>query len=238
MTDSNENRRTVEDIIAAAIDRHDSQDAPRTITPDQLKAMAADRQQQKRRRILRRAAFAAVFVIAVISTALIFSTFTADVGADKNGKDEIRTENGVVIEDGGWGSSSEDKVVITEWEEIDVIKLTNEKLIELCYIPDNYEFKSLTIQKNEIEDTTYEYIFVDSKNNLNFEIEEYVPQKGTMYFDVEDVSHMITCSKGDVYIFNDGKKIATIQIDDGILISIWGNLSDEEIINIIQGLSI
>jgi len=230
MTDNNDNKRTVEQIIAAAIDRHDSQDAPRTITPDQLRAMAADRQRRKRRRLLQRAAFAAVFVIAVISTAMIFSTFTDDVGADKNGKEEIRTENGVVI---GYCASTEDGWVITDLDEVIEHKKTIPKLVLLNYIPYEYSFESLTIKQIETGNVTCEYIF-RNKNNEVLEIEEFIPNKGEMYFEIKNVSKEIESTKGPIYIEEEEFRKATIQIDDGICISIWGILSDEEIIEIVN----
>ena len=236
MADNNENKQTVEEILAAAIERQHCQRPPRTITPEQLKAMAAERQSQKRRRLLRTAGFAAVFVIAVISTALIFNMITVDVGADKNAKEEIRTENGVVIEDGGYGATSEEGFVITNWDEIDELRKSIPKLITLDYVPNEYIFKELIIEQIETGDTTCEFIFEEKNGSMIIEVEEFIIDKDGVHFGVEDISYELNSSKGIIYVQENEIKRATIQIDDGICIRIWSQLPDNELIRIVEEL--
>lgn len=238
MADNNENKQTVEEILAAAIERQHCQRPPRTITPEQLKAMAAERQRQKRRRLLRTAGFAAVFVIAVISTALLFNMITVDVGADKNAKEEIRTENGVVIEDGGWGSSSENIIITTESSEIQAYKKAEPRLIILNYVPENYNFEKLSIEKIEIGDTICEYVYTDINNKFILEIEEYIQASGASSLSIDNIAKVLACQKGQIYIQgkNDNKR-AIIQLDDGIIIKIWTVLPDDELIKIIESIS-
>ena len=236
MADNNENKQTVEEILAAAIERQHCQRPPRTITPEQLKAMAAERQRQKRRRLLRTAGFAAVFVIAVISTALIFNMITVDVGADKNAKEEIRTENGVVIEDGGWGSSSEDRVVITEQYELESIKAVDNRFIRINYVPSGFKFQKLIVERNEVGDIICEYFYYNKETDKLIEVEEFIPGNKVMYFEIDNAARILEFSKGEIYIYENENKRAIMQVDDGRNIKLWGDVSDEEIIKIYEGI--
>lgn len=235
MTDNKENRKSFEEFIAETVERQYNMDAPKTITPQELEERLKKRQKQRRARRLRTVGFAAVFVIAVICTSIGFNALTTNVGADKNDKEEIRTEDGVVIEDGGWGSSSEDKVVITEWAEIDIYRASNPKIISLKYIPEEYKFEKLVIEYIETGDLKCEYIF-ENHDNIKLEIEEYVQETGVNIFAVEGDARVIDSAKGNIYIKENESKKAIIQFADGINIIILGALSDNEIIKIVDSI--
>jgi len=48
---------------------------------------------------------------------------------------------------------------------------------------------------------------------------------------------VITSKKGKVYILEENdNKLATIHMDDGIIINIWTTVSEKEIIDIVNGL--
>ena len=78
--------------------------------------------------------------------------FTTDVDADKNAKEEIVTEDGVVIEDGGWGSDDEESWEITDWNEVSAMKATIPQLIIPEYIPDNLWRRDCVYHSSRIND--------------------------------------------------------------------------------------
>ena len=99
--------RSIREIVSDATDRELKDFATGNLTLDELVAMAAAEERRRKRRMRRISGIAALFVIVLACGAFfVFSTFTTDVDADKNPKEEIVTEDGVIIEDGGWGSSS------------------------------------------------------------------------------------------------------------------------------------
>ena len=138
--------KSVREIISDATDRELRDFTTGSLTPEELTAMAAAEERRRKRRMRRINGIAALFVIVLACEAFfVFSTFTADVDADKNPKEEIVTEDGVIIEDGGWGSSSEDTWEITDWSEVSVMKATIPELVIPEYIPEGYECERLTI---------------------------------------------------------------------------------------------
>lgn len=238
MTDNKENRKSFEELIAETVERQYSMDAPKTITPQELEARLQKRKAQRRMCRLKTVGFAAIFVIAVLFTSIGFNTLTTNVGADKNDKEEIRTEDGVVIEDGGYGGSSEDKVVIDEWDDVKTYRAANPEIIKLNYIPEKYTFDKLTIEYIGGGDIICEYRFTcEKKKAVNLEIEEYIQSEGSMYFEVGDVTRILNCSRGEIYIQDEEIKLATMKMDDGIIVNIWSDLSDKEILKIIESIN-
>lgn len=236
MTDNKENRKSFEEFIAETVERQYSMDAPKTITPQELEERLQKRKAQRRMRRLKTVGFAAIFVIAVICTSIGFNTLTTNVGADKNDKEEIRTENGVVIEDGGYGGSSEDKVVITEWDDVEAIALINEDMAVINYIPQEYRFEQLLIEEIEPGSVLYEYRFKKQGSMDIIEIEQYIQNEGEIYFGIDNVDRVIKSLKGDIYIQDGDIKRAIMQIDDGALIKIWSSVSDEELVRILDSI--
>ena len=154
--------RSIREIISDVTDRELKDFATGNLTPDELVAMAAAEERRRKRRMRRISGIAALFVIVLACGAFfVFSTFTTDVDADKNPKEEIVTEDGVIIEDGGWGSSSEDMWEITDWKEVSIAKSSIPDLIVPQYVPLDYAFKKLVIGDTE-NIKNIEYIFENS----------------------------------------------------------------------------
>ena len=232
---SQRNERTIGEIISDATDEELRKYHTWTLTPEELKAAVEKSRRAGRRRMLRRlTAVAALLVIAVAGAFFAFENFTTNVDADKNAKEEIVTEDGVVIEDGGWGSSVEENWTITDWAEVSVAKETVPELVVLKYIPKAYTFKSLVI--NMVGDTlTAEYIF--QKNEQDIVILQYLHNENEESTYIKNEGEKVKCSKGMIYILSNLKSNkATIQIEDGFIIEILNESDTEEVVKIIEGL--
>lgn len=228
--------RSIREIVSDATDRELKDFATGNLTPDELVAMAAAEERRRKRRMRRISGIAALFVIVLACGAFfVFSTLTTDVDADKNPKEEIVTEDGVIIEDGGWGSSSEDTWEITDWKEVNTAKATIPELMIPEYIPEGYEFERLTID-NLGTSQRMAFIFV---NNYGIElfINEYKQGESLQVTDIFDYSRIIESQKGNVYLLDMDTNIkATIQINDDLIVEIFSELTDNELIDIINSM--
>ena len=228
--------RSIREIISDATDRELKDFATGNLTPDELVAMAAAEERRRKRRMRRISGIAALFVIVLACGAFfVFSTFTTDVDADKNPKKEIVTEDGVIIEDGGWGSSSEDGWIVTDWKEVSAAKATIPELVIPEYVPEGYEFESLRIEyaENIMRDT---YTFKTTKGD-SIVIQECLNDESLEMTYIKDADLEIESSKGKVYIKETAQeKNATIYMDDGIVIYVWSNIDVNEIVNIVENI--
>lgn len=228
--------RSIREIISDATDRELKDFATGNLTPDELVAMAAAEERRRKRRMRRISGIAALFVIVLACGAFfVFSTLTTDVDADKNPKEEIVTEDGVIIEDGGWGSSSEDGWIITDWKEVSAAKATIPELVIPEYVPEGYEFESLRIEyaENIMRDT---YTFKTTKGD-SIVIQECLNDESLEMTYIKDADLEIESSKGKVYIKETAQeKNATIYMDDGIVIYVWSNIDVNEIVNIVENI--
>lgn len=225
--------RSIREIISDATDRELKDLATGNLTPDELVAMAAAEERRRKRRMRRISGIAALFVIVLACGAFfVFSTFTTDVDADKNPKEEIVTEDGVIIEDGGWGSSSEDTWEITDWNEVSAMKATIPELVIPEYIPEGYEFKKLTI--TEIEKMiSAEYIFINNEKD-EVRMQQYINNENLENIYMAD-SRILNSNKGTIYVTETSEiKNATAYMNDGTIVYIWSNLTDEQIVRIVD----
>lgn len=250
MTDRQENRqtdrpaerqgdRTMKEIISDAVERQLKKDPSEDMSLEEFAAIIERAEARRRKRRLKWMSIAAMFLLAIVGATLALNTLTTDVGANKNEKEEIVTEDGVVIEDGGWGSSDgEDNVwSTTDWAEVEAMMSHEKTLIIPRYIPQGFEFEHLIIEQFVTGNRTYEYLFSD-KTNKTIEIEVSIQVENMMALDIDGTPKQITSSKGKIYIQEKNTQIATMQIDDGINIFIIGALSEKEIINIIENLNV
>lgn len=238
MSGNDNSKRSIGQIISDATDeelKDYHKESAGNMTPDRLKAMAARTEKRKRRHMRELAGVAALFILVVVGGIMVFNTFTTDVDADKNAKEEIVTEDGVVIEDGGWGSDDEESWEITDWNEVSAMKATIPQLIIPEYIPDGYEFQNVII--NDIENvTTIDYLFKNSKDN-EIIVQEYLQDENLEFTQIYESDKQIDSKKGKIYISEDsGINNAIIQIDDGIMVYIRTTLSHNEIIKIVDAI--
>ncbi len=233
---SQRNERTIGEIISDATDEELRKYHTGTLTPEELNAAVEKSRRAGRRRMLRRlTAVAALLVIAVAGAFFAFENFTTNVDADKNAKEEIVTEDGVVIEDGGWGGKYEQSWEVTDWNEVIAVKASIPQLLIPRYIPEGYNFSQLVI--NELDNIkVMEYLF---KNNENKEliIQQNVQGENTSYTQIHESDKTVYSEKGIIYFFeNPDINNAIIQIDDSIMIYIWAKLDDTEIVKIVEGI--
>ena len=221
--------RSIREIISDATDRELKDFATGNLTPDELVAMAAAEERRRKRRMRRISGIAALFVIVLACGAFfVFNTFTTDVDADKNPKEEIVTEDGVIIEDGGWGSSSEDMWEITDWKEVSIAKSSIPDLIVPQYVPLDYAFKKLVIGDTE-NIKNIEYIFENS-NAKEIVIKEDIYSEKLESTEIYKKDREISTNKGNVYIYEgESMNNAIIKLNDGIIVYIWTDLDDTEI---------
>lgn len=225
--------RSIREIVSDATDRELKDFATGNLTPDELVAMAVAEERRRKRRMRRISGIAALFVIVLACGAFfVFSTFTTDVDADKNPKEEIVTEDGVIIEDGGWGSSSEDMWEINNWDEVKSAKAMISELLVPYYIPNGYVFEKLSIVEIG-KMLKIEYYF---KNDIQDEliIQEYIQNENLDVTYVTE-SRVIDSNKGAIYIVESGEiKNATVYMNDGTSIYIWTKINDEQIVQLVD----
>lgn len=237
MSERNNSDKSLREIIGEALERDAADATPSPMSYREFQSMISGSTQVKRKKRRQRiAGFAALFVIALVSAALVFHVFTADVGANKNAPEEIITEDGVVIEDKGWGSSGEDCWTITSWDEVETAKATFSDLMIPQYIPEGYEFEELEIEQIESNDIIYVYVFSNGKKET-IEMQIFRIKGGEMAIDIDHISRTVFSNKGEIYIQKDNK-MATIQMDDGQTIHILSNLSDEDVVKLIDNLEV
>lgn len=227
--------RTMEDIIKDATDRYLDSFPEKEITVSDLEDMVSRHDRKTRKRTVRAAGFAALFIVVVAGIFFISGGYF-DVGADKNPKEQIVKDDMVVSKDGGYGDDGGENVnIITDWAEIDEYsKVQFEGILIPKYIPEEYEFKEMIIE-NEADTYMYKYFF-ESKDSV-LEIHEYYCSMDIASTEAMDNKNSIECSRGRIYKRNVDKTVkATIQLDDSMIIEIWSNLTDKDIIKIVENL--
>lgn len=226
------NTKTLKEIFSEEIRAELASGRTKKPTFEEFKEMV-EKEKSKRRK--KYTAIAACFVTALVVGFFAFDYMACDVGADKNPKEIIQTEDGVIIEDGGYGSSTdEDNVLrITNWSDIDDIKVAVPEIPLVKYIPNGYKFSALSVEIHPNGDVLCKYSFLN-KNNEMLEMESIV-MSGEVSLDITDVVATRECKKGLIYFQNGSNKIATIQVDGGV-INLIGNISENEAIKIINGI--
>ncbi len=236
LTNHENNEEKLKDIFSEEIrEKLASEDSGKPSLEDFRKAVAKDKKTRRKKHT----AIAACFVAALLIGYFALDMQASDVDADKNPKEVIQTEDGVIIEDGGYGTNvGEDNViVITEWNDIDEIKKAFSELPIPSYIPNEYAFKTLKVELFNTGDIQAEYIFSDT-GNRTMEIEALIMGGGIMSTEVEDVSKKLNSKYGDIYIQGESNKRATILIDDGIMLYLWGDIQEDILVKIINGITI
>lgn len=233
--DRTTDERTMENIIKDATDRYLDSFPEKEITAGDLEDMVSRHDRKVRKRTVRAAGIAALFVIVAAGIFFISGGYF-DVGADKNPKEQIVKDDMVVSKDGGYGDDGgEDELVITEWDDIESIyKMSFKGLLIPSYVPKEYKFKELRIE-NEADTYMYKYVF--ESNGSVLEIHEYYCSMDIAYIESKRTEEYIKCNKGKIYKENmDGTVKATIQLDDSMILEIWGTLADGDMVKIVDNL--
>ena len=241
-TDSRDNgrqERTIGEIISDATDEELKHYHTGTLTPEELRSAVDKEQRAGRRRMLRRlTAAAALLMLVVAATVFAFENFTTDVDADKNAKEEIVTEDGVVIEYGGWGSSTEENWTITDWAEIKVAKEMIPKLVIPEYMPKGYMFESLEIETDgNVSRFTYHFKENEEKEII---LQECIQEENLGSTQMGFGDRQVISEKGTIYLEENEENInAIIHLRDDINIYIWFNFNNDlELIEIVNHITI
>ena len=256
MTD-NKKERTIRDILSDEVERQLEKNPPAKPSFEEFREMVYRRMKNDKegddaseegdnimpvetkniKRILRTAGVAAGFVMAMLAGMFAMNSLNSEVGADKNPKEEIVTEDGVIIEDGGWGSSEgeENVWVITEWHDVEGAKLTYPNLLIPGYVPNGYEFECLIVESLDYRNVFSEYTFIKNKRN-KIEIEVFDTDNDTKTSILNESDEVIKSEKGNTYI-NVEEKSAVIVQNDGNVITIYGILDRKEILKIVNNLN-
>lgn len=239
-TDSRDNgrqERTIGEIISDATDEELKHYHTGTLTPEELRSAVDKEQRAGRRRMLRRlTAAAALLMLVVAATVFAFENFTIDVDADKNAKEEIVTEDGVVIEDGGWGSDSEQSWEITDWDEVATNKMLVPDLMVPNYLPEKYEFEKLVIHEMD-NAVSIEYLFLEKGGEEDLILNQFINKESLESTHIYNSEEVVESNKGNIYITKQEMiNTATIQIEDDCIIEILSSLTNEEVVKIIESL--
>lgn len=195
----------------------------------------ADRQKRKAR-IKRGISIACCILILCVGTIGIKYAFDYDGSVAVAGKnDDAINESGnnVVIknnEDDVDENVGNETVLCENWDSVAEAKKVYPELLVPAYMPDRYSLVSLQINENALI-KKYKYIF--STNSEEIEIKECIGGEETLYYDYD---RKIQSDKCDVLIIEDDVKTAVCKIGETSFTFI-GNLTDREIIDILNGLS-
>lgn len=226
-------RKSLQEIVKDATWQELSQYPDDTVSAAEIKAMLDNRASRRRSRRIRGFGAAALFVLVIAAALFAYNTIAEDVEADKNAPEEIVTEDGVVIEDGGWGSSSEDMLVINDWDEVLLLKEDIDILLVPYYVPDGFVFSEFRIEFLENDNFSCIFLFCGEESIL--EIHETAFSYGATSFNINGNSNKLKCSKGDIYVKGEGKnRNAIIQMNNSVIVQVWGDLNDDEFIKIIS----
>jgi len=235
MNDINDQKTAEQQAFSEEIRRRLAEPGSGKPTLDEFKVLVYKDREKRRKK---RNALVACIVAAFIVGYLTYDDLVPEVGADKNLKETIQTEDGVIIEDGGWGSSTgEDDVwVVTEKGDIPLVKKGIPELVVPRYIPSNYEFIQLEVEMIDNSAITCKYTY-EEKHSQQLKIEIHISNTSKNSHEVSKYEKVIKTNQGDVYICEEKNKIATMQIDDGIIVNVRANISNEEMIRVFDNLT-
>jgi len=235
ISDINDQQTAEQQAFSEEIRRRLAQPGSGKPTLEEFKVMVYKDREKRRKK---RNALVVCIVAAFIVGYLAYDDLVPEVGADKNPKETIQTEDGVIIEDGGWGSSTgEDDVwVVTEKGDIPLVKKGIPELVIPRYIPSNYEFIQLEVEMIDNSAITCKYTY-EEKHSQQLKIEIHISNTSKNSHEVSKYEKVIKTNQGDVYICEEKNKIATMQIDDGIIINVRANISNEEMIRVFDNLT-
>ena len=235
MNDINDQKTAEQQAFSEEIRRHLAEPGSGKPTLDEFKVMVYKDREKRRKK---RNALVACIVAAFIVGFLTFDDLVPEVGADKNPKETIQTEDGVIIEDGGWGSSTgENDIWKTEdWSEVIKIKEECPELIIPYYWPKEYVFKQFVMESIIEGDMICQYIFTNKDEKI-LEMEFVIINTEENTTNINNIARVIDTEKGEVYLLKGETKNAVTQTDEGIIVNIWGDIADAELVKIVENLN-
>lgn len=203
-----------------------------SINIDELKQLeAADRKTRKikRLRTISVAAAAVIVCAAIIYTVLPESVVPVD--ADKNTKQKVEEKDGMVIinEGDGIGEIGAMTWSETNWKKVDEIKELVPDILIPQYVPENYEFIVVTLEKFSEGYETYECIYKFKLNNdeLNITIVN-VEDSGVSSGFIDEATKRVNCKLGTIYLSENKNGLTGTLFLEKTRISIFGKISQFE----------
>lgn len=211
-----------------------------SISVEELKALeAADRKKRARKRRLRFVSIAAVVVI--VCGAAVYMAWpkaAVPVDADKNTEQRVEEKDGMVIINEGdvEGDSGEVAVTETDWNKVEELRKYVPSLYIPEYVPEGYEFKE--VQVNRYSDDSYacEYLFTSNGEKYVSITQASYDASGSQTLFLDESNEKRTCNLGTIYIKKHQKGTSGILIINRNKLSIFGDISTSELINIYDGL--
>ena len=201
----------------------------------QLEAWVEEDRQRRRAKVKRILAVASCFVILCLGTFSLKFMFDPDdsiATAGKNDNKVTEEGNNVVVkpnEDGAGENIGGEEIIVREWAGINEIKKQYEDLVVPKHIPNGYNFDSLTINGNTAI-KKYTYLFL--KGNQSLIIDQMADSELAVVYDYD---RKIQCEQHELLIDDRNEKIGYFVLDRGY-VSIISDVSDNEMINIVNGI--
>lgn len=232
MNDINDQKTAEQQAFSKEIRRRLAEPDSGKPTLDEFKVMVYKDREKRRKK---RNALVACIVAAFIVGYLTYDDLVPEVGADKNPKETIQTEDGVIIEDGGWESSVEENIwLINDIEHVKDVKVVYPNIPVPQYVPKGYIFDELKVTTLETKSILANYVFLNKGTDI--ELEFLIVEEDEDSTNISDVKEGIQTQKGMLYFQEAEHKKATIKLNSGVYLSIWADIDDDEYVKIVNGI--
>ncbi len=200
-----------------------------------IRELLRQKEQQRKRRIKTITAVAAAFLIVVGAVLAVGGCFGA-VEADKNDRTKVEEQDGSVVisdENADGQEVGSESVIETDWNKVDKLKEKYPEMITFTDIPEGMEFVSVevinqndgTIRVSYVFDEKHKDIYVCQKYNIKEQQQTQIIENEENY----SVYKQYRVKSEE----NKGVMISTVISGYG-LIDIMGEISEEEIFNILD----
>lgn len=194
----------------------------------------ADRQ-RRRAKVKRILAVASCFIILCIGTFSLKFVFDPDdsiATAGKNDNKVTEEGNNAVVkpnEDGADENTGGEEIIVREWSGVNEIREQYEDLVVPNYIPNGYNFDSLTINGNT---AIKKYTYLFSNGDKSLIIDQMMDTELAVVYDYD---RKIQCEQYELLIDDRNEKIGYFVLGNGY-VSIISDVSDNEMIDIVNGI--
>ena len=212
-----------------------------SISVEELRQLEKANRKKKPKKFVKFVSVAAVAVIVCAAGIyLAWPESVVPVDADKNTEQHVKEGNGeVVINEGDvQGDSGITEITESDWNKIKNYKKLVPQLGTPGYIPEEFKFKKLIIEKYKNNGFFAQYIYVGNKIELYVEQVHYDGDNVRSGFSDKSVKE-ISSEKGTVYILeeNDKSKMAIKYIDNGEL-RVAATISQDKLVKIINSIEL
>ncbi|MEY8366407.1 DUF4367 domain-containing protein, partial [Anaerovoracaceae bacterium 41-7] len=153
--------------------------------------------------------------------------------AGKNGPVTTEEGNNTIVKEGRGEpgeNAGEESIIVDDWKKVDGVKKKYPQLLIPQYVPEGYEFEALNVQVTEILEV-YAYTF-NNKGEL-LQLSQFVGGNTKM---IKNYDRTLELENGSELRIKEDEMKSGYLMDDGVLYTILGNLSDEEFKLIASGL--